>query len=293
MGLFVALTITPMHSLFVAEVKGLDISMPLSPAIQTQIQNLIDQHGILVFRDQNISNDQQIAFTRYFGEIEIADTKNNITKQEDRRLSNMLADISNLNKNNEVHETESRQRIFNLGNRIWHSDSAFRPNPARYSLLSAREIPSKGGDTQYADMHTPYERLSSEMKELIADLRCEHSLMYSRARLGMDYFTEQEKEDFKPVIQPLVRTHPATGRKSLFLASHAGRIVGWPIADAKLLLEELTEIATQREYVYTHKWKHYDLVMWDNRRTMHRATRFEDTKEKRDMRRTTVAGDPA
>ncbi|MDA1331174.1 MAG: TauD/TfdA family dioxygenase [Proteobacteria bacterium] len=288
-----ALTITPMHSLFVAEVKGLDISMPLSPAIQTQIQNLIDQHGILVFRDQNISNDQQIAFTRYFGEIEIADTKNNITKQEDRRLSNMLADISNLNKNNEVHETESRQRIFNLGNRIWHSDSAFRPNPARYSLLSAREIPSKGGDTQYADMHTPYERLSSEMKELIADLRCEHSLMYSRARLGMDYFTEQEKEDFKPVIQPLVRTHPATGRKSLFLASHAGRIVGWPIADAKLLLEELTEIATQREYVYTHKWKHYDLVMWDNRRTMHRATRFEDTKEKRDMRRTTVAGDPA
>jgi len=282
-----------MHSLFVAEVKGLDISMPLSPAIQTQIQNLIDQHGILVFRDQNISNDQQIAFTRYFGEIEIADTKNNITKQEDRRLSNMLADISNLNKNNEVHETESRQRIFNLGNRIWHSDSAFRPNPARYSLLSAREIPSKGGDTQYADMHTPYERLSSEMKELIADLRCEHSLMYSRARLGMDYFTEQEKEDFKPVIQPLVRTHPATGRKSLFLASHAGRIVGWPIADAKLLLEELTEIATQREYVYTHKWKHYDLVMWDNRRTMHRATRFEDTKEKRDMRRTTVAGDPA
>ncbi|MDA0237111.1 MAG: TauD/TfdA family dioxygenase [Proteobacteria bacterium] len=288
-----ALTITPMHSLFVAEVKGLDISMPLSPAIQTQIQNLIDQHGILVFRDQNISNDQQIAVTRYFGEIEIADTKNNITKQEDRRLSNMLADISNLNKNNEVHETESRQRIFNLGNRIWHSDSAFRPNPARYSLLSAREIPSKGGDTQYADMHTPYERLSSEMKELIADLRCEHSLMYSRARLGMDYFTEQEKEDFKPVIQPLVRTHPATGRKSLFLASHAGRIVGWPIADAKLLLEELTEIATQREYVYTHKWKHYDLVMWDNRRTMHRATRFEDTKEKRDMRRTTVAGDPA
>ena len=288
-----ALTIKPMHPLFVAEVTDLDLREPLSPEIQVQIQDLIDQHGILIFRDQNISDEQQIAFSQYFGEIEMANNKHNITKQENRRLSNMFADISNLNKNNEFHAKESRQRIFNLGNRIWHSDSAFRPNPARYSLLSAREIPSKGGDTQYADMHTPYEQLSPKMKELIADLRCEHSLMYSRTRLGMDQFTDQEKEDFKPVIQPLVRTHPATKRKSLFLASHAGRIVDWPITEAKLLLEELTEIATQREYVYTHQWKRYDLVMWDNRRTMHRATRFEDTKETRDMRRTTLAGDPA
>ena len=288
-----ALNVKKMHPLFVAEVTGVNITEPLTAEIQSELQSLIDRHGILVFRDQEFTDEQQVVFSRYFGEIEIANNKNNITKQEDRRLSNMFSDISNLNKNDEVHEQESRQRIFNLGNRIWHSDSSFRPNPARYSLLSAREIPVKGGDTQYADMHSPYENLTSEMKELIADLQCEHSLMHSRARLGMDYFTEQEKEDFKPVLQPLVRKHPVTGRKSLFLASHAGRIVNWPVTEAKLLLEELTEMATQREYVYTHQWKRYDLVMWDNRRTMHRATRFEDTKEKRDMRRTTVAGDPA
>ena len=248
-----ALKIRKMHPLFVAEVTGIDITEPLKKEMRSELQNLIDQHGILVFRDQNFTDEQQVAFSLNFGEIEIANNKNNITKQEDRRLSNMFSDISNLNKNDELHAQESRQRIFNLGNRIWHSDSSFRPNPARYSLLSAREIPLKGGDTQYADMHSPYENLTSVMKHLIADLQCEHSLMYSRARLGMDYFTEQEKEDFKPVLQPLVRTHPSTGRRSLFLASHAGRIVGWPITEAKLLLEELTEIATQKEYVYTHQ----------------------------------------
>ncbi|MDC1312076.1 TauD/TfdA family dioxygenase [Burkholderiales bacterium] len=288
-----ALKIRKMHPLFVAEVTGLDITKPLTDEMRLELQDLVDRNGILIFRDQDLTDKQQVAFSLNFGEIEIANNKNNITKQEDRRLSNMFSDISNLNKNDELHQQESRQRIFNLGNRIWHSDSSFRPNPARYSLLSAREIPGEGGDTQYADMHSPYENLTSTMKNLIADLQCEHSLMYSRARLGMDYFTEQEKKDFKPVLQPLVRTHPATQRQSLFLASHAGRIVDWPITEAKLLLEELTEIATQREYVYTHQWSRYDLVMWDNRRTMHRATRFEDTKEKRDMRRTTVAGDPA
>lgn len=288
-----ALKIRKMHHLFVAEVTGLDITKPLTDEMRLELQDLVDRNGILIFRDQDLTDEQQVAFSLNFGEIEIANNKNNITKQEDRRLSNMFSDISNLNKNDELHQQESRQRIFNLGNRIWHSDSSFRPNPARYSLLSAREIPGEGGDTQYADMHSPYENLTSTMKNLIADLQCEHSLMYSRARLGMDYFTEQEKKDFKPVLQPLVRTHPATQRQSLFLASHAGRIVDWPITEAKLLLEELTEIATQREYVYTHQWSRYDLVMWDNRRTMHRATRFEDTKEKRDMRRTTVAGDPA
>ena len=288
-----ALTIKKMHPLFVAEVTGLDASQTLPHEIRSQVQDLIDQHGILIFRDQNISDEQQVTFSQNFGEIEMANNKTNITKQDERRLSNLFADISNLNKDDEVHGKESRQRIFNLGNRIWHSDSSFRSTPARYSLLSAREIPELGGDTQYADMHAPYEDLTPEIKELIANLRCEHSLMHSRARLGMTHFTEQEKADFEPVTQPLVRRHPATGRKSLFLASHAGSIIDWPLTDAKLLLEELTEIATQREYVYTHKWKRYDLVMWDNRRTMHRATRFDDTQEKRDMRRTTIAGEAA
>ena len=288
-----SLSIAPIKDNFAAEVRGISVSNALSRETIETLQNAIDQHGVLVFRDQNIDDEQQIAFSLNFGEIEPANNKTNITKQEDRRLSNMLADISNLDKSDNLHGQESRQRVFNLGNRLWHSDSSFRKNPARYSLLSARRIPVKGGDTQYADMHAPYENLSREMKNLIENLKCEHSLMHSRARLGMTEFTDAERADFEPVIQPLVRTHPATGRKSLFLASHAGAIVGMPKADAKLLLEELTEIATQREHVYAHVWRQYDLVMWDNRRTMHRARPFDDTKEKRDMRRTTIAGDPA
>lgn len=288
-----SITINQIHPLFVAEVGNIDITTPLSEEIQQSLIEAIDRYGILVFRNQAVNDEEHVAFSKYFGELEESNNKTNITKQEDRRLSNMLADVSNLDKNQEVHDKDSRQRVFNLGNRLWHSDSSFQTHPARYSLLSAREVPQSKGDTQYADMHSAYEALSDEMKKKIQDLKCEHSLMHSRFRLGMTHFTEQEQEDFAPVVQPLVRTHPATGRKSLFLASHAGNIVGWPIADAKLLLEELTEIATQREFVYTHRWNQYDLVMWDNRRTMHRATAFDDTREKRDMRRTTIAGDLA
>jgi alpha-ketoglutarate-dependent 2,4-dichlorophenoxyacetate dioxygenase len=181
--------------------------------------------------------------------------------------------------------------MFNLGNRLWHSDSAFRAVPAKYSILSGRRVPGKGGNTEFADMRAAYDALDDETKAEVEDLVCLHSLMFSRGLLGFTEFTEEEKATFRPVRQRLVRTHPVTGRRSLFLASHAGGIVGWPVPEARAFLRDLTEHATAREFVYAHEWRQHDLVMWDNRQTMHRVRRFRETEEVRDMRRTTIAGD--
>ena len=288
-----AITITELCTTFTAEVSKINISKELSDDEIDELRTAIDKYGVLVFRNQPLSDEQQVRFSEYFGDIEIADLKNNITKTSERRLSQMFSDISNLDKDQNILEKDGRQRLFNLGNRIWHSDSSFRPVPARYSLLSARAVPVAGGDTQYADMHAAYDSLDAETLTEISDLQCEHSLLYSRARLGMAEFTEQEKADFTPVTQPLVRTHPSTKRKSLFLSSHIGSVIGLTKPDGRLLIEELTEFATQEKFVYTHRWQKDDLVMWDNRRTMHRARKYEDTVEKRDLRRTTIAGEPA
>ncbi len=288
-----AITITELCATFAAEVSKINISKELSVEEIDELRIAIDKYGVLVFRNQPLSDEQQVRFSEYFGDIEIADLKNNITKTSERRLSQMFSDISNLDKDQNILEKDGRQRLFNLGNRIWHSDSSFRPVPARYSLLSARAVPVTGGNTQYADMHAAYDALDAKTLTEISDLQCEHSLLYSRARLGMAEFTEQEKADFAPVTQPLVRTHPGTKRKSLFLSSHIGSVIGLTKPDGRLLIEELTELATQEKFVYTHRWQKDDLVMWDNRRTMHRARKYEDTVEKRDLRRTTIAGEPA
>jgi alpha-ketoglutarate-dependent 2,4-dichlorophenoxyacetate dioxygenase len=173
---------------------------------------------------------------------------------------------------------------------LWHSDSSFKTTPAKYSILNARSIPSKGGNTEFADMCTAYDALDDDMKAEIEGLVCEHSQMYSREQVGFMDFTDEERERFKPVRQILRRTHPGTGRKSLYLASHAGTIVGWPVPEARLFLQDLVEHATQRQFVYAHEWRLGDLVMWDNRQTMHRARPFP-AEEPRDMRRTTLAGD--
>jgi alpha-ketoglutarate-dependent 2,4-dichlorophenoxyacetate dioxygenase len=288
-----AVTITELCATFAAEVSKVNISKELSDEEIDELRTAIDKYGVLVFRNQPLTDEQQVRFSEYFGDIEIADLKNNITKASERRLSQMFSDISNLDKDQNILGKDGRQRLFNLGNRIWHSDSSFRPVPARYSLLSARAVPVAGGNTQYADMHAAYDCLDAKTLTEISDLQCEHSLLYSRARLGMDEFTEQEKADFTPVTQPLVRTHPNTKRKSLFLSSHIGSVIGLTKPDGRLLIEELTELATQEKFVYAHRWQKDDLVMWDNRRTMHRARKYEDTVEKRDLRRTTIAGEPA
>ena len=184
----------------------------------------------------------------------------------------------------------ARQRLFNLGNMLWHSDSSFRAIPAKYSLLSARVVNPVGGNTEYADMRAAYEALDEATRVLIDDLVCEHSLMYSRGSLGMLDYSEEERAMFRPVRQRLVRRHPATGRKSLYLSSHAGAIVGMPMPEARILLRDLTEHATQPKFVHVHRWRPWDFVMWDNQRTMHRVRRYDDDQP-RDMRRTTIAGD--
>jgi alpha-ketoglutarate-dependent 2,4-dichlorophenoxyacetate dioxygenase len=272
---------------FAGEVSGIDITKPLSREQAAAIDAGMDQYGVLVFHDQRFTDDTQMAFARNFGDLELATGDLNYYKG--RRLeSPHMNDISNLDLENQVLARDSRRRLFSLGNRLWHSDSSFKEVPAKFSLLSARIIPSAGGNTEFADMRAAYDTLDDELKAECEDLICEHSQLYSRGVLGFTEFTDDERERLKPVLQRLVRRHPSTGRKSLYLASHAGAIIGWPVPEARQFLRDLIEHATQRKFVYAHEWKQYDLVVWDNRATMHRARPFP-AEQVRDMHRTTVA----
>jgi alpha-ketoglutarate-dependent 2,4-dichlorophenoxyacetate dioxygenase len=197
-------------------------------------------------------------------------------------------DISNLDRDGGVLARDDRRRLFALGNMLWHSDSSFKPTPAKYSLLSARVIPGSGGNTEFADMRAAWDALDAETQALVRDLVCEHTQIHSRGTLGFADFTEEERARWAPVPQRLVRRHPRTGRLSLFLSAHAGAIRGWPKPEALMLLRDLTEHATQRDFVHAHVWQPHDLVMWDNRVTMHRARRYP-AEQKRDLHRTTVA----
>jgi alpha-ketoglutarate-dependent 2,4-dichlorophenoxyacetate dioxygenase len=283
------ISIRPLHPVFVGEVTGVDVSRPLEPQEVAAIEAGMDKYGVLVFPGQIITDEQQMAFTRNFGAIEDA-RGGNVTKPQDKRLVTGMNDVSNLGKDGKPLARDSRQRLFNIGNMLWHSDSSFRAIPAKYSLLSARVVNKKGGNTEFADMRAAYDALDDETRAEIADLVCEHSLMYSRGSLGFLDYSEEEKAMFKPVRQRLVRSHPVTGRKSLYLSSHAGAILGMPMPEARMLLRDLNEHATQPKFVYVHKWTLGDLVIWDNRQVMHRVRRYDDSQP-RDMRRTTVAGD--
>ena len=271
---------------FAAEMEGLDLTKPLSPDEVARVHAGMDKYAVLVFHDQPLTDDQQLAFTRSLGNLE--QTANSSLRAADEyRLPPTFADVSNLDKNNQVFAREDRRRLFAIGNRLWHSDSSFKVIPAKYSLLHARSVPSRGGNTEFAYMPAAYDALDEDTKREIEGLICEHSQLFSRQQIGFTDFTDEERARFKPVRQSLVRRHPTTGRKSLYLSSHAGTILGWPLPEARLLLRDLVEHATQREFVYSHKWRVGDLVMWDNRQTMHRARPFP-AHEPRDMRRTTL-----
>jgi alpha-ketoglutarate-dependent 2,4-dichlorophenoxyacetate dioxygenase len=272
-----------------AEVEGLDLTRPLSPDEVAAVHAGMDTYAVLVFHDQPLTDEQQLAFTESLGSIEHA-IGTSLRAPDEYRLPTTFADVSNLDKNNQIYARDDRRRLFALGNRLWHSDSSFKVVPAKYSLLHARRVPSRGGNTEFADMRAGYDALDDETRRLVQDLVCEHSQIFSRQQLGFTDFTEEERARFAPVRQCLVRTHPVTGRKSLYLSSHAGGIVGWPVPEARAFLRDLVEIATQRQFVYSHRWRVGDLVMWDNRQTMHRARPFP-AHEPRDVRRTTLAGD--
>jgi alpha-ketoglutarate-dependent 2,4-dichlorophenoxyacetate dioxygenase len=274
---------------FAGEVTGIDMRRPLTGDEVAAIHAGMDKYAVLVFHNQDIEDDQQLAFSRSLGEIEMT-LNTGLRAESEYRLPPTFADVSNLDQHHRPMARDDRRRLFSLGNRLWHSDSSFKTIPAKYSLLHARKIPSKGGETEFADMRAAYDALDDETGAQCEGLVCEHSQIYSRQQIGFFDITDEERERFKPVRQVLVRTHPVTGRKSLYLASHAGAIVGWPIPEARAFLRDLIEHATQRQFVYSHKWAVGDLVMWDNRQTMHRGRPFPP-EEARDVRRTTLAGD--
>ena len=273
---------------FVGRVTGVDLTQPLSSAEIETLRGAIDELGVLVFPGQMMDDDQQMAFSMRFGALE-GQAGGSIRKPGDYRLAPAMVDVSNLDRDNKLLARDDRRRLFNLGNQLWHSDGSFRVVPPTYSLLSGRVVASKGGNTEFADMRAAWDDLDDETQAMCAPLVTEHSQLYSRGSLGFEQFTDEERRLFAPVRQRLVRRHPATGRTSLYLASHIGTIIGWPRPEAMAFIRELTEHAVQPKYVYSHRWTAGDLVMWDNRQTLHRVRRFDDSQP-RDMRRTTVAG---
>jgi alpha-ketoglutarate-dependent 2,4-dichlorophenoxyacetate dioxygenase len=282
-----SISIRALHPHVGGEVTGVDLRRPLSRDEVAAIEAGMDRHAVLVFPGQPLDDAQQLAFSLNFGEIEKA-LAGDLQKLGEKRLSTDFADVSNLDRNQEIVKRDDRHRLFALGNRLWHSDSSFRAVPAKYSLLSARIIPSRGGNTEFADMRAAWDTLDDETKALARDLVCDHTQLHSRGVLGFSDFTEEERRRFAPVPQRLVRRHPVTKRLSLYLSSHAGTIHGWPVPEARMLLRDLTEHATQPAFVYRHTWTPNDLVMWDNRTTMHRARRYP-ADQVRDLHRTTVA----
>ena len=276
---------------FAAEVFDLDLRQPLSDADVAAIHAGMDSYAVIAFHgQQGLSNDDQVAFTKRLGPLHM-NIGTNTLRPEERRLDYNFADVGNLDVTNRIWAPDNRRRLYEFANRLWHSDGSFRAIPTQYSLLFGHTIPPEGGNTEFADMRAAYDALDDRMKAEIADLVCEHSVMYSRQKMGFGEWTEEEKRNFAPVRQRLVRVHPSTGRKSLFLSSHIGDIVGWYRPEALALLHELTEHATQRRFVHTHRWTQGDLLLWDNRATMHRGLRYDDQKYVRDMRRTTTMCD--
>ena len=278
------------RAFFAGIVSGIDLTRRLSDTEVAAIHAGMDHFGVLVFHDQKLDDESQLAFSRQLGPLEQA--TGDIAAPQDRRVGMDLNDISNLDKHGELLPRDDRRRLFGLGNQLWHSDSSFKDVPAKYSLLSARKIPPTGGNTEFADMRAAYDALDEATRREVHDLVCAHSQIFSRGILGFDDFTEAERQKWAPVRQRLVRIQQRTGRKSLFLSSHAGTILGWTVPEARMFLRDLTEFATQERFVYSHPWNVGDLVVWDNRTTMHRARRF-DRNEVRDVRRTTLGGHAA
>jgi alpha-ketoglutarate-dependent 2,4-dichlorophenoxyacetate dioxygenase len=280
--------ITQLHPHFMAEVTGLDLSVPLTSDQADAVQQAIDTHAVLVFRDQAAMDDEaQIDFSARFGPLQRSITVHR--EDTERRLKrDELSDISNVDDEGKRLAEDDRRRMLQRPARLWHTDSSFRNPPGRYTFLAARILPPEGGDTEFADMRAAYDALDDATKARIADLRVFHSLNRSRILADAPALSPAEAANLPGAEQPLVRRHP-TGRDALYLASHAESVVGWDEAEGRALLDQLTEHATSAEFVYAHVWKDGDFVMWDNRCTMHRATPFAYDLYRRDMRRTTVA----
>jgi alpha-ketoglutarate-dependent 2,4-dichlorophenoxyacetate dioxygenase len=281
-----SIAVCPVTPDFVAEIGDIDLTAPIASADIAAVKDAFAKYAVLIFPDQRLSQDQHLDFAQHFGPLET--TIALYRKDAKLRVPKEFADVSNLDPQNEVWGKDSRQRMFQLGNRLWHTDSSFKRLPALASLLYARTIPPVGGRTEFADERAAYDALTEAMKRRLDALVAEHSIFTSRARLGFTTFSDEERCGLPPAPQALVRTIRQSGRKSLYLASHAGRIFGMGETEGRALIDELVAHATQRQFVYTHRWRVHDLVIWDNRCTMHRGTDFDDLRWKRDMQRATV-----
>lgn len=287
------LTFRPLHPHFVAEAGAVDLRRARDPDTLAQIHAALDAFAVLVFREQPFSDDEQLAFAeRLDGRLH---TKTGISVLQKSRLGHeALTDISNLDAHGGVLPPDDRRRMYGLANRLWHTDASFQDPPGRYSMLSARIVPPAGGETEFADMRAAYDALPADTRVRLEGLRVHHSIVHSRQTLGFE-FSPEEAAQLPGAVHPLVRTLPRSGRRSLYLASHASRIVGWPVPEGRLLLRELMEHATRPEFVYRHAWRVGDFVIWDNRATMHRGRPFDDTTHRRELRRVTTldVGAPA
>jgi len=280
-------TYTPLTPVFGARVEGADLRHPLTSEQAREVEEAMDRYAVLVFPAQEINDEHQAAFGRNFGPIE--GTRATVDVDKQRLANSSINDISNLDEKGEILAADDRRRFFSLGNRLWHSDSSFKATPAKYSMLHARSIPPADGETEFADMRAAWDALPEKTRAEIRNYVCDHSLLYSREQLGFDNYTAEERKNWAPVPQRLVRRHAGSGRISLFLSAHIGRIHGLPRPEALMLIRDLTEFATQPRFVYSHKWTVGDLVLWDNRTTMHRGRAYDDKTYKRDMRRVTLS----
>ena len=284
-----AIEVAPLTPHIGGRMTGIDARKPLTPEEVIAVDAGMDRHAVLVLPGQDITDEQQIEFTRNFGPLQ--NGANATLRRPDLRLDPAFADVSNIGKDGEKLARDDRRRMAALGNRLWHSDASFRVIPARYSILSGRIVVTEGGNTEFADMRAAYDALDARTKAEIEDLICEHSQIFSREQLGFTNFLPDERAMMKPVRHRLVRTHPSSGRKSIFLSAHIGGIVGWPRPEAMAFIRDLAEHATQEKFVYSHHWTQHDLVIWDNRATMHRVRRYDDLNIVRDLRRTTTKSD--
>jgi alpha-ketoglutarate-dependent 2,4-dichlorophenoxyacetate dioxygenase len=280
-------SVKQLHPVFFGEISGIDVSRPLNPADHKAIVEAIDRYAVVVFHGQKLDDESQVAFARNFGPVEHSALKLRHRDIKHRLASSEVADISNLDGDGNVLKPDARRRLDGLANRLWHTDASFRAVPGGLSMLYAHVIPEEGGETEFTDLRAAYDALPVTKKQQLEGLVAEHSIWRSREQLGVVQYTEEERASLPPVPQRVVRTHPGSHRKTLYLAAHASHILGMPVADGRLIILDLIEHATQPKFVHAHTWKQGDLVIWDNRCTMHRARQF-DTTQVRDLRRVTT-----
>lgn len=280
-----AITIRQLHPLFGAEISGVDTGQPMDDAAFAEIRAALDEYSVLVFHDQSLDDDRQIAFSRRFGPLEMAGKANPAVGTYFARQSNL--DI----QSGAVIPAEDRRMIYQKGNYLWHSDSSFKPVPSLCSLLSARTVPPEGGNTEFATMRAAYDELPDEVKQKLEGLVAEHSLVYSRGTVSTGALTREMKAELPGAWQAMVRINPVNGRKAIYAGAHASHVIGWPRDEGRAFIKWLNEFATQPRFCFSHAWRPGDLVIWDNRAVLHRATAYDAVRHKRLMQRTTVRGD--